>query len=120
MSQEEHEKYLLENFQNNDNIPTEIPVKATLDKSFMGLMCPQLPYAMDHDKITLLQGFAQYLCPVDCGKDCSRENMEIMLEIGPHRSANGEKSVHQLCQETEDKVKHKYAIIVGGPVAMLN
>ena len=35
-----------------------------------------------------------------------------MPERGPHRSANRKKAVRQLRQETEDKAKHKYAIIV--------
>ena len=35
-----------------------------------------------------------------------------MLKRGPHWSANREKSVRQLHQETEDKVNHKYKIIV--------
>ena len=35
--------------------------------------------------------------------------MELVLERGPHRSANGKKAVRQLHHETEDKVKHQYA-----------
>ena len=38
--------------------------------------------------------------------------MEIILEKGPHWSANGKKAVRQLCQDTEDKVKHQYARVV--------
>ena len=38
--------------------------------------------------------------------------MDLMLERGPHRSANGKKAVRQLLQETEDKVKHQYARVV--------
>ena len=67
---------------------------------------------MHHDAIPLLQGYAQDGFPVNCGGDWSRENIELMLERGPHRSANRKKAVRQLCQETEDKVKHKYAILV--------
>ena len=49
---------------------------------------------------------------MDFGEDWSREHIDIMIERGPHQSANGEKSVRQLRQETEYKVKHKYARIV--------
>ena len=97
---------------NNDNIPSEIPVQETIGKSLLGLMCPQLLYAVHHDTIPLLQGYAQDKCPVDCGKDWSREHIDLMPERGPHRSANGKRAVCQLRQETEDKVKHKYAIIL--------
>ena len=47
-----------------------------------------------------------------CGEDWSRKHNELMLERGLHRLANGKNSVCQLCQETDDKVKYKYAIIV--------
>ena len=49
---------------------------------------------------------------MDCGKDWSGEHIELIIERGPHSSANWKKAVRQLRQETEDKVKHKYAIIV--------
>ena len=83
----------------------------TIGKYLMGLMYPQLPYAVHHDAIHLLQGYAQYVCPVDCWKYLLREHIEIMLERGPNWSANGKKAVCQLRQETQDKVKHKYEMI---------
>ena len=49
---------------------------------------------------------------MDCGKDWSREDIEIMLKRGPHWQSNGKKAVRQIHQDTEDKVKHKYEIIV--------
>ena len=72
-------------------------------------MCPQIPYATDHGVIPLLQGYVQDGCPVDCGKNWTREHMEVILERGPHKSSNGKKAVRQISQETEDKVKHQYA-----------
>ena len=75
-------------------------------------MFPQLPYAVHHDAIPLMKGYAQDGCPLDCGKYWSCENIEVMPKRGPHRSANRKKAVRQLRQETEDKAKHKYAIIV--------
>ena len=112
MTEEEYEKYLFGKCAENDNIPTEIPVKTTIGKTLLGLLCPQLTYAVDHDAIPLLQGYAQDVCPVDCGKYWSREHIEIMLDRGPHRPANRKNAVQKLRQETEDKVKHKYVIIV--------
>ena len=75
-------------------------------------MCPQLQYAVDHDAIPLLQGYANDGCPVDCGKDWTAEHIELMLKRGPHLSATREKSVRNLRQETEDKIKHNYARVV--------
>ena len=96
MTQEEYKKYLFGKLQNNDKIPREIPVKATIGKSLLGLMCPQLQYAVHHDTIPLLQGYAKDECLVDYGKDWSCEHIELMLERGLHRSSNGKKAVHQL------------------------
>ena len=72
-------------------------------------MCPQLPYAVDHDAILLLQGYSNNGCPVDCGKDWTAEHIELMLERGLRCSATGKKAVRQLRQETEDKIKHNYS-----------
>ena len=72
-------------------------------------MLPKIPYAVDHDSIILLQGYADDGCPVDCGEDWSADHIELILECGTHCSANGKKSVRQLRQETEDKVTHSYA-----------
>ena len=58
MTPEEYNSYLSAHLCNNQCIPTEILVKETIGKSRLGLMCPQLPYAVDHDAIPLLQGFA--------------------------------------------------------------
>ena len=83
-----------------------------MGKSLLGLMCPQLTYELHYDSIPLLQGYAQDGCLVDCGEDWLREHIEIMIKRGPHRSSNRKYSVRQLSQEAEDKVKHKYEIIV--------
>ena len=67
---------------------------------------------MHHDAIPLLKGYAQDGFQVEFGKEWSHEHIELMLERGPHQLANGKKAMRQLRQETEDKVKHKHAIIV--------
>ena len=67
MTPEEYNFYLSAQLCNNQCIPTEILVKETIGKSRLGLMCPQLPYAVDRDAIPLLQGYADDGCPVDCG-----------------------------------------------------
>ena len=112
MTPKEYDSYLAAHICNNQFIPTEIPVKETIGKSHLGLMCPQVPFAVDHDAIPLLQGYEENGCPFDCGEDWSADHIELMLERGPHRSPTGEKPVWQLRQETEDKVTHNYSRVV--------
>ena len=112
MTTEEYNSYLTAKLRYDKGIPSEIPVKDTIGKSHLGLMCPQLPYAVGHDAIPLLQGYSNDGCPVDCGEDWLAEHIELMLERGPHRSAMGKQAVRQLRKETEDKVKHSYARVV--------
>ena len=112
MTAEEYDSYLSAQLRNDKGIPMEIPVKNTIGKSHLGLMCPQLPYAVGHDAIPLLQGYANNGCPVDCEEDWSSDYIKLMLQRGPHRSATGKKAVRQLRQETKEKVKHNYARVV--------
>ena len=56
MTEEEYATYVHTSLKNNIDIPDELPVKAAIGKCVLGLMDPQLPYAMDHDTIPLLKG----------------------------------------------------------------
>ena len=78
-------------------------MRETIGKLLLGLMCPNPPYAKDHDAIMLLQGCARDGFPVDCGEGWSREHIELMLQRGPHQSDLAKKVWRQLCQETADK-----------------
>ena len=93
-------------------IPDEIPVKETIGKSLLVLMCPQIPYAKDHEAIPLLHGYAEDGCPVGCCEYWTRDHIKLVLKRGPHRSTLGKKAVRQLRKETDNKVTHKYAMIV--------
>ena len=106
MSPAEYESYLAAKLQNNTSLENDVPTKQTIGKSQLGLMCPQLPYAINHEAIPLLQGYSENGCPVDCGTDWSREKIVLLLERGLHRSANSKKAVRQLQQETEEKIRH--------------
>ena len=112
MSESEYESYLATKLHNDRNLTDDIPTKQTIGKLQLGLMRPQLPYATDHDAIPLLHGYADSGCPVDCGENWTKEHIGLMLERGPHRSANCRKAVRQLRLETEDKVKHSYARVI--------
>ena len=96
MSQSDYESYLANELKNEKILASDIPVKKTVGTSQLGLMCPQRPYAIGHDAIPLLQGYAKNGCPVDCGKDWTPEHVVLMIERGPHRSANCKKAVRQL------------------------
>ena len=67
MTTEEYNSYLKTKLKNSDTIPAKFLVRETIVKSLLGLMCPNSPYAEDHEAIPLLQGYARDGCPVDCG-----------------------------------------------------
>ena len=92
MTPKEYDSYLAAHICNNQFIPTEIPVKETIGKSHLGLMCPQVPFAVDHDAIPLLQGYEENGCPFDCGEAWSADHIELMLERVPRCSATRENS----------------------------
>ena len=54
MMPEEYDTYISTTLNNSDYIPTEMPVKATIGKSVLGLMFSQLPYTFDRVVISLL------------------------------------------------------------------
>ena len=112
MTTEEYDTYLKTKIRISNTVPIEIPVRETIGKSLLGLMCPNPPYAKDDDSIPLLKWYARDGYPVDCGDDWTQEYIELMLQYGPHRSALEKKAVRQLCQETADKITHKYARMV--------
>ena len=94
-------------FNDNDGLPPEIPLKETIGK--LGLMVPQAPHATAHPAYPLLQSYADNGCPVDCGPPWSHEHILLMLRRGPHVSAKQKDAKAQLQTETEDKIKHGYA-----------
>ena len=70
MTTEEYDSYLNTKLKNSDTIPAEFPVRKTIGKSLLGLVCPNPPYAKDHEDIPLIQGYACDGCPVDCRDYC--------------------------------------------------
>ena len=91
---------------------TGMPTKNTIGTLQHGLMCPQPPYAMTHAATPLLMRYATHGCPVDCGKNWSRDHILLMLRRGPHQSALARKAMIQLRHETLEKRKHGYARVV--------
>ena len=96
MTKEEYDTYVQTSLANNTDIPDEVLVKETIGKCVLGLMNPQPPYVRNHDAIPLLQAYAQDGCPVDFGKDWTKEHIELTLPQGPHRSALEKAAVRQL------------------------
>ena len=109
MNPEEYNTYLNTKLQQDATIPQEAPFKNAIGKSILGLMQPQLPYIANHDVIPLLNEYAEKWCPVECGPDWDPAHIHLMLEGGPHRSANSNQAKMQLQAETLDKFKHNYA-----------
>ena len=106
MTPEEEARYIQHELQHDENFPEGIPVQDTIGKCT--LMCPQ-HYARDHEAVPLLNSYAQNGCPVDCGPDWTREQIELLLVRGPHRSAKGKDAIKQLREETLKKIEQGYA-----------
>ena len=61
----------------NENFPSELPVKQTIGKS--NLMQPS-DYALHHKATPLLQTYAEFSVPVDCGPSWSMEQITQLLQ----------------------------------------
>ena len=69
MTTEEYDSYLKTKLKNSDTNPVKFPVIKTIGKLLLGLMCPNLLYAEDHEAIPLLKGYTRDGCSVDCGNN---------------------------------------------------
>ena len=69
MTPEEYDRYLINKLKKAEDLLNELLVKKTIGKLFLGLMQPQSEYATAHDDISLLKGYAENGCSVDCGPD---------------------------------------------------
>ena len=76
-----------------------------------GLMWPTGP-ARNHPAAELLDSYATNGCPVDCGPDWSREQIEEALKYGAHPSAQDSEALACLIQETNTKVEEGFAKVV--------
>ena len=112
MTTEEYESYLKAELKNSDTILSKFPVRETIGKSLLVLMCPNPLYAEDHEAITLLHGYGRDGCQVDCRDEWSREHIDLMLQNGLHLSDLAKKAGIQLFQDTTDKIMHKYEHMV--------
>ena len=85
--------------------------KSSIDAKKSGLMWPSGP-ALAHPAAPLLHEYATGGCPVDCGPDWSRDQIEAALQYGSHPSAQQEEARECLIQETRLKVEEGFAKIV--------
>ena len=79
MTTEEYNKYLKTRLKNRDTTPFEFLVRENIGKSILGLLCPNPPYAKDHDAILLLQGYTHDGCPVDCRDNWLRVHIATIV-----------------------------------------
>ena len=94
---------------NNDCIPDHIPIKETIGK--IGLMWPRT-YSIHHPAKDLLNIYATKGCPVECGKNWSKNQIIQAILHGPHKSAQSKAAMDALHEETKIKVAHNFAKIV--------
>ena len=97
-------------FYNEDTLPQDNFHKNARGK-FAKLMNPQTN-AMNHPATDLLQHYADNGCPVDCGKDWSREHIETLLQKGPHKSSTSQEAVDAFNTELKEKIRNGYSKVV--------
>ena len=100
-------------FHNDDTLPKEEVLASAIGKvtpSRAKVMDPQ-KLALSHPAGPLLKYYADQGCPVDCGKDWSREHIEALLRRGPHISAKNPDAIRALNEETKGKVANGYSKI---------
>lgn len=76
-----------------------------------GLMNPSGP-ALDHPAALLLSEYAKHGCPVDCGPNWTREQIEEALDYGAHPSAKTREALECLVKEAEEKEKEGFVHIL--------
>ena len=67
--------------------------------------------ALKHPAAPLLHEYATRGCPVDCGPDWSRDQIEAALQYGLHPSAQMDDVRECLVQETKIKVEEGFTKI---------
>ena len=68
-------------------------------------------YATHHPAKSLLDKYATTGCPVDCGPQWSKAQIETAIKHGPHRSSQSLAAQAALRAEAQDKVKQGFAKI---------
>ena len=76
-----------------------------------GLMNPTGP-ALNHPAAPMLEDYAKYGCPVDCGPDWTREQIEAALDYGAHPTAKVPQALECLIKEAEEKEKEGFVHIL--------
>ena len=107
---EEQMKAIREEIHNQGTLPSEHPeLKEEIGKH--QLMFPR-NHALTHDAAPLLHEYATHGCPVDCGPDWSRQQIQALLLRGPHVSAKSKAASTFLHAETVEKITSGYATVV--------
>ena len=106
----QQEKQIKEEIKKATLFPHEIPeIKTNVGE--LGLMQPT-SYALQHDATPLLNTYAKYGHPAECGPDWSKQHLIDLIKRGAHKSANSKNAIIQLRSETTEKIQHGYARIV--------
>ena len=88
--------------------PPSTPLTTSLP--YAGLMWPHGP-ALRHPAAPLLTSYALDGCPVDCGPQWTKVQLEQALQYGAHPSAKRPEALKCLIDETDKKVSKGFARI---------
>ena len=86
--------------------------KSNSNRFTNGLMQPRGATVKHHPAHQLLSGYAKHGCPVDCGPNWSREQLEEALRYGAHPSARQGDALACLIQEAREKEKEGFVKII--------
>ena len=95
-----------------ESLPTSKSIHTELGKSpKIGLTHPSA-HALNHPATPILQHYSSTGCPVDCGPNWTRHQLEEALQYGAHPSAKKAEAQAYLIKETTSKVKEGFGKIV--------
>jgi len=89
----------------------ELTIPQNPPKMQRGEMCPS-GLALLHPTADLLKEWATYGCPTSTGAPWTPEQMQAVVDRGPHRSALTDNAIAHFRAEVEEKVKSGQAKLV--------
>ena len=69
-------------------------------------------YSLSHPAKQILEKYSTTGCPVNCGKNWSKDHIEKSILHGPHKSAQSKEAIQAIHTETDIKVQHGFARLV--------
>ncbi len=86
-------------------------LRSVPDNERIGLMWPR-GIANEHDAAPLLHSYSIHGCPVDCGRNWSKDEVLAAIQRGAHKTARIPEAREYLLEQTKKKVQDGFAKLV--------